>query len=129
MKTLNDIKTAHLRGFTVCWGNTSYQVKGRDIDNLIVCHIPNSHCTGLTDDYKPEDFFILTHSMTPAEQAEHDAGVASGLITPGTPVVPFSCAARLTAIHGIPNGRLTSKIAVWTDAVAGGSVAVSFNTL
>ena len=122
---LDQIKSAHRSGLTVCWANPGYQIKGRDLDNLLVCCLHNNHCSGLTEEYAAE-CFILTQPMTPAEQAQYDAAVACGSITPGTPVVPHACAERLCAAHGIPNGRLESNIKIWIDAAKGGSVAVAF---
>jgi hypothetical protein len=123
--TLEQIQQAHLSGLTVCWANIGYQIKGRDPDNLVVCCIHNNYCIGLSEGHAAE-CFILTEPMTPAEQADYDAAVASGSITPGTPVVPHACAERLCASHGIPNGRLESNIKIWIDDTKGGSVAVAF---
>jgi len=56
--TLPEIIAALADGLTVCWKNTSYQVKGKP-DNLLVCCTWNNHCIGLNADHLPEDFFML----------------------------------------------------------------------
>lgn len=122
---IDQVKSLHLSGLPICWENTSYQIKGKDPDNLIVFCTFNNYCSGLSDEHA-EKCFIHTHPMTAAEQAQYDALVASGSITPGTPVVPYTSTERLAQRLGIPNGILDSNIQIWIDDEKGSSVAVTF---
>jgi hypothetical protein len=126
--TLPEILQAHISGLTVCWANTSYQIKGKNPDNLLVCCTYNNYCTGLTEEHTSE-CFILTETMTNAQQAEYNALVAAGSITPGTPVVPHTCAKHLATLHGIPNGKVDSNIQIWIDDTLGKSIAVTFQPI
>ena len=56
MLTMNDIKKAAREGKRVNWMNEGYTVIF-DGSRYLISHIRGSF-TGLTDEYKPEDFYI-----------------------------------------------------------------------
>ena len=136
MTTLQEIKSAHLSGQTVCWKTTNYQIKGREEDNLVVCCTMNNHCTGLTDDYSPADFFIkpvtLTASATfPVTIYYCKAGVATGQtvrISQSGPALACS-GVRLAGafgemVHGNSAGKAKASGARCVLTLTGGSVEV-----
>ena len=134
--TLQEIKSAHLSGQTVFWKTSSYQVKGTDPDNLSVCCLMNNHCTGLTDDYSAEDFFIKNTTLTATTAAPVTiyyckAGVATGQtvrVSQTGPAIVCS-GVRLAGafgemIHGNSAGKAKASGARCVLTLTGGSVEI-----
>ncbi len=57
MNTIQEIKDAVTSGKTVHWSNKGYIVLCDTLGQWFIKFTPNGHCTGLTDDYNPKDFF------------------------------------------------------------------------
>lgn len=67
MQTIAEIKEAVKNGQTVNWHNGSYTVIVDKHEQFLIKH-SGGHCVGLTDEYKPADFYA---EETPQQRLEY----------------------------------------------------------
>jgi hypothetical protein len=67
MQTIAEIKTAVKNGISVHWNNSAYTVIVDKHEQYLIKH-RGGHCVGLTDEYKPADFFA---EETPQQRLEY----------------------------------------------------------
>lgn len=66
MQTIAEIKAAVKNGQKVHWGNSAYTVIYAQCDQFLIKH-SGGHCVGLTEEYKPADFYA---EETPQQRLE-----------------------------------------------------------